>query len=72
MRWRAAAAAVPTPLGVDAGDEFHRCETCGYEGGFHSTFFRRPDGRYDVILVRPLCSQRYNLGLVVEMEGLRD
>lgn len=34
--------------------------------------FAKADGWYDVILVLPLCSQRYNLGLAVELEGLRD
>ncbi len=64
--------AIPPLRKVGAGEEFNRCMTCGYENGFHSTFFPGPDGRYDVILVCPHCSQRYGLGLVVELEGFRD
>jgi transcription elongation factor Elf1 len=43
------------------GDEFHTCETCGYERGFHVSFERR-EARCETVLICPNCGQRYRVG----------
>jgi len=43
------------------GKEFHTCEKCGYERGFHVSF-EREDGECRITLICPNCGQRYGVG----------
>ncbi|MFA6002383.1 MAG: hypothetical protein WC828_09800 [Thermoleophilia bacterium] len=50
-----------------ASEEFHICEICGYERGFHTSFQRREEG-FEVILICPECGQRYRVGWTVKLD----
>jgi predicted RNA-binding Zn-ribbon protein involved in translation (DUF1610 family) len=39
------------------GDEFHTCDTCGYDRGFHVSF-ERGETRWEIVLICPNCGQR--------------
>jgi hypothetical protein len=53
-------------------DELHVCPACGYELGFHTSFFKPHAGKdspvkstrevYQVILICPECGARYDVG----------
>ncbi|MEE8402031.1 MAG: hypothetical protein V3R86_07760 [Candidatus Hydrothermarchaeaceae archaeon] len=46
--------------------EFHICDKCGYDLGFHVSFERVQD-IYEIILICPKCGQRYRPGWNVEL-----
>ncbi len=43
------------------GKEFHICDKCGYERGFHVSF-ERGDDSHEIVLICPSCGQRYRVG----------
>ena len=48
------------------GDEFRKCDECGYDRGFHSSFLK--DGSmYRVILICPECGTSYDVGWKIEL-----
>lgn len=48
------------------GDEFRKCDACGYDRGFHSSFMKR-DEKHMVILICPECGTRYDVGWMIEL-----
>jgi uncharacterized Zn finger protein len=48
------------------GDEFRKCDACGYDRGFHSSFVKQGE-RYRVILICPECGARYDVGWMIEL-----
>ena len=45
----------------DIGKEFHICEKCQYDRGFHVSFEWK-DGNCEIVLICPNCGQRYRVG----------
>ena len=43
------------------GKEFHICDKCGYDRGFHVSF-ERGEGHCEIVLICPNCGQRYGVG----------
>lgn len=41
-------------------EEFHVCDTCGYDKGFHVSFVKR-DRSFEIILICPQCGQRFKI-----------
>lgn len=41
--------------------EFHTCDKCRYERGFHVSFEGK-DGHNEIVLICPSCGQRYRVG----------
>ncbi|NIQ39265.1 MAG: hypothetical protein GTN81_11820 [Proteobacteria bacterium] len=41
--------------------EFHICDKCQYENGFHVSFESK-DGYHEIVLICPSCGQRYRVG----------
>ena len=41
-------------------EEFHICDTCGYEKGFHISFIRR-ENDFEIVLICPQCGQRFKV-----------
>jgi hypothetical protein len=48
------------------GGEFRRCDVCGYDRGFHSSFAKN-DEKHSVILICPECGARYDVGWTIEL-----
>ena len=48
------------------GDEFRKCDVCGYDRGFHSSFVKQ-DEKHRVILICPECGTRYDVGWMIEL-----
>ena len=48
------------------GGEFRRCDVCGYDRGFHSSFVEN-DENHRVILICPECGARYDVGWTIEL-----
>lgn len=46
--------------------EFRRCDVCGYDRGFHSSFVEK-DEKHRVILICPECGARYDVGWMIEL-----
>lgn len=46
---------------VELDTEFRICPKCGYELGFHCSFYR-DEGGYRIILICPNCGARYDAG----------
>jgi transcription elongation factor Elf1 len=44
----------------DVDGEFHVCEKCGYELGFHVSFVKKK-GDFEIVLICPNCEQRYRV-----------
>jgi transcription elongation factor Elf1 len=42
-------------------DEFRKCPSCNYEYGFHVSFLKNNDNKYEIILICPNCGARYNI-----------
>ncbi len=40
--------------------EFHTCDSCGYDKGFHVSFIKRED-YYEIVLICPQCGQRFKI-----------
>jgi len=40
--------------------EFHICDNCGYDKGFHVSFIKQE--YYEIVLICPQCGQRYKIG----------
>ena len=51
----------------DPGEEFRKCDVCGYDRGFHSSFTARGD-KYRVVLICPECGAMYDVGWKVKLE----
>jgi hypothetical protein len=48
------------------GEEFRKCDVCGYDRGFHSSFSM--DGeKHRVILVCPECGAMYDVGWKISL-----
>jgi predicted RNA-binding Zn-ribbon protein involved in translation (DUF1610 family) len=48
------------------GSEFRKCDNCGYESGFHTSFLR--DGeKHIVVLICPECGATYNVGWEIKL-----
>ncbi len=43
------------------GKEFHICDKCQYENGFHVSF-ESSNGGHEIVLICPSCGQRYRVG----------
>ncbi len=43
------------------GKEFHVCEKCRYERGFHVSLERKDD-HHEIVLICPNCGRRYRVG----------
>jgi predicted RNA-binding Zn-ribbon protein involved in translation (DUF1610 family) len=48
------------------GDEYHTCDKCGYDRGFHVSF-ERGETRREIVLICPNCGQRYRVGWKVTL-----
>lgn len=46
-------------------EEFHVCDTCGYDRGFHVSFVKSES--YEIILICPQCGQRFKVSWRVEL-----
>lgn len=51
---------------IEIGEEFRICPSCGYEGGFHTSFLKEKNN-YDIILICPTCGARYDIGWKIEI-----
>jgi len=53
----------------EAGDTFRKCENCGYDRGFHSSF-KKEDEKHRVILICPECGTMYDTGWKITLENV--
>ncbi len=43
-------------------EELRMCPSCGYERGFHLSFFPREGGGMSIRMICPNCGQSYDIG----------
>ena len=48
------------------GGEFRKCDVCGYDRGFHSSFVKNGE-KHRVILICPECGTRYDVGWMIKL-----
>lgn len=48
------------------GGEFRKCDVCGYDSGFHSSFVKN-DEKHRVILICPECGTGYDVGQMIKL-----
>ncbi len=48
------------------GEEFHICDTCGYEKGFHISFVRR-ENDFEIVFICPQCGQRFKVNWGIKL-----
>lgn len=51
---------------INIGEEFRKCQNCGYDRGFHSSFIKHSIG-YKVILICPECGAMYDIGWEIDL-----
>ncbi|MEX2738100.1 MAG: hypothetical protein Q6356_003410 [Candidatus Wukongarchaeota archaeon] len=47
--------------------EFHICDNCGYDKGFHVSFVKQGDN-FEIVLICPECGQRYKIKWKIKLE----
>jgi len=53
---------------IRVSEEFRKCQNCGYDRGFHSSFLEHTKG-YKVILICPECGAMYDIGWQIDLWG---